>query len=158
MTLPPTLNETLNWLRPLRPLPILMQESFWWWQCSGRYCRPLTPTSWNLGPCQYLFGDNWELNKVNQPAKHQNTSSPAYSHVGECILALDLHMVGWLNSFNAELSPTRYWRGPISQDVGEERDYAWHNCHHQNDFCIKMGSQMTLAVRRAAMRGIRMFY
>ena len=26
-----TINETLKWLSPL---PILMQESFWWWQCS----------------------------------------------------------------------------------------------------------------------------
>ena len=28
-----TINETLKWLSSL---PILMQESFWWWQCSDR--------------------------------------------------------------------------------------------------------------------------
>ena len=28
-----TINETLEWLSQ----PILMQESFWWWQCSDRY-------------------------------------------------------------------------------------------------------------------------
>ena len=28
----------------------------------------------------------------------------------------------WLNVFNAELSPKRYWRGPRSQEVGEEGD------------------------------------
>ena len=33
-------------------------------------------------------------------------------------------LVGWLKWFNAELSPTRYWRGPRSQEVGEEGDYA----------------------------------
>ena len=34
VTLSLTINETLNWLASL---PILMQESFWWWQCSDRY-------------------------------------------------------------------------------------------------------------------------
>ena len=29
-----TINETLKWLSSL---PILMQKSFWWWQCSDRY-------------------------------------------------------------------------------------------------------------------------
>ena len=29
-------------------------------------------------------------------------------------------LVGWLNVFNAELSPKRYRRGPRSQEVGEE--------------------------------------
>ena len=28
-----TINEILKWLSSL---PILMQESFWWWQCSDR--------------------------------------------------------------------------------------------------------------------------
>ena len=31
MTLSLTINETLKWLSSL---PILMQKSFWWWQCS----------------------------------------------------------------------------------------------------------------------------
>ena len=30
----------------------------------------------------------------------------------------------WLDLFNAELSPKRYWRGPGSQEVGEEGDYT----------------------------------
>ena len=29
-----TLNETFKWLSSL---PMLLQESFWWWQCSDRY-------------------------------------------------------------------------------------------------------------------------
>ena len=33
VTLSLTINETLKWLSSL---PILMQESFWWWQCSDR--------------------------------------------------------------------------------------------------------------------------
>ena len=32
--------ETLKWLSSL---PILMQESFWWWQCSDRYIISLFP-------------------------------------------------------------------------------------------------------------------
>ena len=50
--------------------------------------------------------------------------------------------MGWLNLFNAELSPKRFWRGPRSQEVGEEGDYIYLSlhCNHQNDSCIKMGS------------------
>ena len=40
MTLSLTINETLKWLSSL---PILMQESFWWWQCSDRYILSLFP-------------------------------------------------------------------------------------------------------------------
>ena len=37
-----TVNETLKWLSSL---PILMQESFWWWQCSDRYIiSPFLPS------------------------------------------------------------------------------------------------------------------
>ena len=32
--------ETLKWLSSL---PILMQESFWWWQCSDRFILSLFP-------------------------------------------------------------------------------------------------------------------
>ena len=40
MILSLTINETLKWLSSL---PILMQESFWWWQCSDRYIISLSP-------------------------------------------------------------------------------------------------------------------
>ena len=40
VTLSLTVNETLKWLSSL---PILMQESFWWWQCSDRYITYLFP-------------------------------------------------------------------------------------------------------------------
>ena len=33
-------NEILKWFSSL---PILMQESFWWWQCSDRYIMSLFP-------------------------------------------------------------------------------------------------------------------
>ena len=39
-TLSLTLNETLKWLSSL---PTLMQESFWWWQCSDRCIICLYP-------------------------------------------------------------------------------------------------------------------
>ena len=37
-----TVNETLKWLSSV---PVLMQESFWWWQCSDRYIISPPPTS-----------------------------------------------------------------------------------------------------------------
>ena len=40
VTLSLTINETLKWLPSL---PILMQESFWWCQCSDRYIIYLFP-------------------------------------------------------------------------------------------------------------------
>ena len=40
VTLSLTIKETLKWLSSL---PILMQESFWWWQCSDRYLLSLFP-------------------------------------------------------------------------------------------------------------------
>ena len=52
----------------------------------------------------------------------------------------------WLNVFNADVSPKRYWLGPRSQEgVGREwegmrsRLYQTLRCHHQNDFCMNMG-------------------
>ena len=45
VTLSLTINETLKWLSSL---PILMQESFWWWQCSNRYIISLSPFSPSL--------------------------------------------------------------------------------------------------------------
>ena len=38
MTLSLTINETLKWLSSL---PVSVQESFWWWQCSNRYITSL---------------------------------------------------------------------------------------------------------------------
>ena len=54
--------------------------------------------------------------------------------------------IAWLNLFNAELSPKRYWRRPRSQEVrwvwgggrGGGELYLTLHCHHQNDSCIKM--------------------
>ena len=43
-----------------------MQKSFWWRLCSVRYSLPLPPTFCDLGPRQYLSGDNSALNKFNQ--------------------------------------------------------------------------------------------
>ena len=40
VTLSLTIDETLKWLSSL---PILMQESFWWWQCSDWYILSLFP-------------------------------------------------------------------------------------------------------------------
>ena len=51
--------DTVLWLRPSLPteilkwlssLPILMQESFWWWQCRDRYIISLSPQSMPPSP------------------------------------------------------------------------------------------------------------
>ena len=41
---------------------------------------------------------------------------------------LPIEWLVWLNLFNAEFSPKRYWRGPRSQELGEEgaNDYSLH--------------------------------
>ena len=48
VTLSLTINETLKWLSSL---PISMQESFWWWQCSDRYIISLFPPPSYPLPC-----------------------------------------------------------------------------------------------------------
>ena len=53
---------------------------------------------------------------------------------------------GWLNGFNTELSPKRYWRGPRSQEVGEEEDYT---------YAAKVTTGMTAALRRAVTRAAK---
>ena len=44
-------------------------------------------------------------------------------------------LVGWMNWFNAELSLKRYWRGPMSQEVGETiprgRQYLEGDCTYR---------------------------
>ena len=49
VTLSLIINETLKWISSL---PILIQESFWWWKCSDRYIisLPLTPPPYPLSP------------------------------------------------------------------------------------------------------------
>ena len=47
VTLSLTIKETLKWFELL---PILMQESFWWWQCSDRYIISLFPLLQTLFP------------------------------------------------------------------------------------------------------------
>ena len=73
VTLPFTLNETLKWHSSL---PILMQDSFWWWQCSVRYIFSPPPSFWDFSPHQDLSGDNSVLNKSN---KWSQFSSGDYS-------------------------------------------------------------------------------
>ena len=68
MTLTLIVNETLKF----SSLPILMQESLKHKSggdsvAIGINQSPSSPTSWDLGPCQYLFGDKSALNRFNQP-------------------------------------------------------------------------------------------
>ena len=54
-------------------------------------------------------------------------------------------MVSWLNWFNAELSPKKYWWGPRSQEVGEEGGYTKR---------YTVTTKLAPALRWAAMRAI----
>ena len=49
---------------------------------------------------------------------------------------------GWLNLFNDELS-VEVLQWPRSQEGGEEggRFYLTLHCHHQNDSCVKTGTE-----------------
>ena len=49
-----------------------------------------------------------------------------------------------LDLSNAKLSPESCWRGPRSQEVGEEELYLMLHCQHQSDSCFKMGSSRSL--------------
>ena len=57
--------------------------------------------------------------------------------------------IGWLKGFNAELSPKRYWRGPRSQEVGEEGDYS-------KSYTVT--AKMTSSLKLVQMRAILMFH
>ena len=53
-----------------------------------------------------------------------------------------------LNSFNAGLSPKRYWpRTETPGGGGEGRLYLTRHSHHQKDFCNKVGTVLTLSAR-----------
>ena len=58
-------------------------------------------------------------------------------------------LVGWINWIEAKLSPKRYWQGPRSQEVGEEREYAYR---------YTVITRMTPAFRLAAMKAVLMFH
>ena len=58
-------------------------------------------------------------------------------------------LVGWLNWFNAELSPERYFRGPRSHEVEEEGDYTQR---------YTVDTTLTPALRRAAIKASLMFH
>ena len=49
--------------------------------------------------------------------------------------------VAWLNWLKAQLSPEEVLAGPeIPGDEERGRSYLTLNCHHQNDYCIKMSN------------------
>ena len=83
--------------------PILMQESFWWWQCSVRYSPPLPP----------------HLLRFRSPPLSLVVSKPTWclTYTETIRLIRDGEKVG---------------KGMII--------YLSLDCHHQNDSCMKMGS------------------
>ena len=88
----PSPTEALKWLLSL---PILMQEPFWWWQCSDRYKSPSSPTSIPLPPPPYPFSPSLVSLMVSVDVKHhvylriQNTTSSFF----------------WANSFSSPPPP-----------------------------------------------------
>ena len=92
----------------------------------------------------------WQLTSSMSVQRHRYITMPEMNVTAA--RALDLSqtqwkhttgLVSWLNVFNAELSRKRYWLGQRSQEVGGLwRLYLTLHCHHQNDSCIKKGSDM----------------
>ena len=70
----------MNEQKWLSLLPISIQESFWWWQCSIRYCFPPPLTSWDLGPRRHLFGDESAFNKFNQTERKDGEKQTKTKH------------------------------------------------------------------------------
>ena len=77
-------------------------------------------------------------------------------------------LVGWLNVFNAELSPKRLWRGPGSQEVGGEGVVVtwcftpsqplrlYHGEGEEGDFTCRYA--VTSTMTPAATRAVLMFH
>ena len=61
----------------------------------------------------------------------------------------------WLNPFNAGLSPTEELLAGTenSGGGGKSRPYITLYCHHQNDSCIKMGSDESRSNVSLIVRG-----
>ena len=69
-TLSLTINKTVKWLSSL---PILVQESFWWWQCSVRYSLSFP----QLHGISVLASTSSALNQFNKPTKGRRPNSLA---------------------------------------------------------------------------------
>ena len=109
MTVSLAINEILKWLSSL---PMLMQESFWWWQCSDRYIISLSPhprlhtTFTSLLPvpnqpygfCGCLFNNMASKhNEDNMTRKHMSAVTKGRRHdnigLAQCrILKAHLHI------------------------------------------------------------------
>ena len=115
--------ETLKWLSSL---PILMQESFWWWQCSDRYVVSLFP---HLHTPFHTFSPSIISFVVSVDVKH---------HV---YLLLLYHSCCFCRLFLFAASELFLWLNPglvLTPVLGAQRSNGASPCHHgwqQNDCC-----------------------
>ena len=91
---------------------------------SSHYLKVLTlagpppePSVWSA-----VTSEPVTLQKVFAVTERMNCDALPFASRGQPTL-----LSGWLNVFNAELSPKRYWRGPGSQEVREEGDLTMPN-------------------------------
>ena len=110
-------------------------------------------TSWSLSPSLFTCPPSCH-HKVCVPCTHIFLSICRHPHPLTCCLYLSschysVSWIGWLNLFNAELSPKRHWWGPGSREVGEEG--SWTVTTRMT--CIKMGSDESLFSVSFIVRG-----
>ena len=85
---------TLKWLSSL---PILMQESFWWWQCSDRYVTSILP-----------------------PPPPPPTPSPRPSIISFEVSVHVKHHVYFMDNHSSQSNPA-FWHPPLTME-GRRRD------------------------------------
>ena len=81
MTLPFAINKPLKWLSSL---PILTEHHYGTDTVALGIMSPSSPTSWDLGPRQYLSGDIAALNKSNEQMNVVNKRAKVISHITNC--------------------------------------------------------------------------
>ena len=102
--------ETLKWLSSL---PILMQKSFWWWQCSDRYIISLFPNLHTPSPPP--FSPSLISRMVSVDVKHHVYLSTWHKkelflrvtgqgHSCFCTNSYTIHKIIWIHTHTLSLS------------------------------------------------------
>ena len=81
--------------------------------------------------------------------RRAKTPGGVYETHAKSTTSHNLLLTGWLDLFNAELSPERYWRGPTSKKVGggggggggkggrHWRQHQTQNRHRENESALR---------------------
>ena len=129
--------ETLKWLSSL---PILMQESFWWWQCSDRY---ITSLSTHLHTPFILFSLSLTSLMLSMDVK-QHAYFYAHSTVQElCESRGGRPVLSVLKSLLVSVDVKQYWTllihwsqlvPNISTDICGHEALLHHHAHSEHRF------------------------